>query len=397
MSRDTRLEDLIGIEHTKLGFFKEAQLKMRELRLSNRELEQKRQEIQAILDGITDVMAVIRPDFRVVSVNHVFFKTFQCLNPLDRHCYEVFRGRGRPCSPCPLVDALRANHVCRQTHIFDVNGKNRQFEITASPLMEAGGTAGNVLLLKRDVTVEKAYEAKYYHTEKMATIGLLAAGMAHEINNPLTAIGGFTEGLRRRLPQLRDQLGETDPRLIRAFQEYLDTIQNECNRCRDIVRNLLTFSPRERVDFVAVDVNRVVVDVIKLLEHQLKQRLPQAICLDLDPAGPRANGVEAELKQVLLNLVLNALDAVQSGGQITVRSGASDRWTVLTVEDTGCGIPPENLNKMFDPFFTTKPVGKGIGVGLSTCYNIIRQHQGEILVDSEPGRGARFRVKLPVV
>lgn len=396
MSHDTRLEDLIGIEHTKLGFFKEAQLKMRELRLSNRELEQKRQEIQAILDGITDVMAVIRPDFRVVSVNHVFFKTFQCLNPLDRPCYEVFRRRSRPCSPCPLVDALRANHVCRQTHIFDVDGKNRQFEITASPLMEAGGTAGNVLLLKRDVTVEKAYEAKYYHTEKMATIGLLAAGMAHEINNPLTAIGGFTEGLRRRLPRLREKLGETDPRLIRAFQEYLDTIQNECNRCRDIVRNLLTFSPRERVDFVAVNVNRVVVDVIKLLEHQLKHRLPQAICLDLDPTGPRAKGVEAELKQVLLNLVLNSLDAVQSGGQITVRSGTRDRWTVLTVEDTGCGIPPENLNKMFDPFFTTKPVGKGIGVGLSTCYNIIRQHKGEILVDSEPGRGARFRVKLPV-
>jgi signal transduction histidine kinase len=396
MNGDTRLEDLIGIEHTKLGFYKEAQIKMRELQHSNRELEQKRQEIQAILDGITDVMAVIRPDFRIVSVNHVFFKTFQCLNPLNQYCYKIFRGADRPCSPCPLSDALRANHVCRQTHIFDVDGKNRQFEITASPLMEAGGTAGNVLLLKRDVTVEKAYEAKYYHAEKMATIGLLAAGMAHEINNPLTAIGGFTEGLRRRLPRLRERLAETEPRLVRAFQEYLETIRDECNRCRDIVRNLLTFSPREKREFTRVDVNRVVVDVIKLLEHQLKNRLPQAICLDLDPADPMAQSVEAELKQVVLNLVLNALDAIQGGGQITIRSGVRGRWMVVCVTDTGKGIPPENLSKLFDPFFTTKPVGQGIGIGLSTCYNIIRQHQGEILVESGPARGATFRVKLPL-
>jgi two-component system, NtrC family, sensor kinase len=395
MGGDTRLEDLIGIEHTKLGFFKEAQIKMRELRLSNRELEQKRQEIQAILDGITDVMAVVRPDFRMVSVNHVFFKTFSCANPLDRRCYEVFRGRSRPCAPCPLTDALRANHVCRQTHIFDVDGKNRQFEITASPLMEAGGTAGNVLLLKRDVTVEKAYEAKYYHAEKMATIGLLAAGIAHEINNPLTAIGGFAEGLRRRLPRLREGMEAAEPRFVRVFEEYLETIGNECNRCRDIVRNLLTFSPRERVAFTQVSVNRIVVDVIKLLEHQLRHRLPRAICLGLDPSEPEAIGVEAELKQVVLNLVLNALDAVRGDGQITVRSGIDGQWTVLTVEDTGCGIPADHLGKLFDPFFTTKPVGQGIGVGLSTCYNIIRQHKGEILVDSEPGIGSTFRVNLP--
>ncbi len=398
MARETKMEDLIGLGHTKLGFFKEVQVKIRELQETNLKLEQKRQQVQAIIDGITDVMAVVTLDFRIHSVNHVFYTTFSRSSPIGEPCYHVFRGQRRPCDDCPMIAAVENNDTCRRMHIYNLKGENRQFEITASLLRDRLGRVENILLLKRDVTVEKAYQAKYYHTEKMATIGLLAAGVAHEINNPLAAISGFAEGLKRRLPRLEARLGiqPTDISLKRDFREYVETIMAECNRCRDIVQNLLTFSPRSRVMRSAVDLNDLTVDVIKILEHQLKKKLPRAICLDLSPSLPPVSGVVAELKQVVINLVLNAMDAVQEKGTILIRTfPEDDRWIVLRVKDTGCGIAPKDQDKLFEPFFTTKPVGKGIGIGLSTCYNIIRQHGGEIMVESEAGEGSVFEVRLP--
>lgn len=399
MTRETKMEDLIGLGHTKLGFFKEVQIKIRELQETNLKLDQKRRQVQAIIDGITDVMAVIALDFRIQSVNHVFHATFSHPSPMGEPCHRVFRGQDFPCDDCPMVEALRMNDTCRHTYIYSLNGENRQFEITASLLRDGCGNVENILLLKRDVTVEKAYQAKYYHAEKMATIGLLAAGVAHEINNPLAAISGFSEGLKRRLPMLERRLGNdpADRSLRKDLEEYIQTILAECNRCRDIVQNLLTFSPRSRVVHAPLNLNDLTVDVIKILEHQLKKQLHRAICLDLSPSLPPVCGVVAELKQVVINLVLNALDAVQEKGTILVRTiQEGEAWVVLRIEDTGCGIHPRDLGKLFEPFFTTKPVGKGIGIGLSTCYNIIQQHKGEIVVKSRVGEGSIFEVRLPL-
>ncbi len=400
MNNETKMEDLIGLGHTKLGFFKEVQIKIRELQETNLKLDQKRQQVQAIIDGITDVMAVVTLDFTIHSVNHVFYTTFSHRSPKGEACYRVFRGQSRPCDNCPMIEAVRKNDACRQMHIYNLDGENRQFEITASLLRDGAGKVRNILLLKRDVTVEKAYQAKYYHTEKMATIGLLAAGVAHEINNPLAAISGFAEGLKRRLPLLEKHMGEhpAGAALKKDLEEYIETIMTECLRCRDIVQNLLTFSPRRRIVHTAVDLNGLVLDVIKILEHQLKKKLRHAICLDLAPSLPSVYGVVAELKQVVLNLILNALDAVQEKGMILIHTFQHDNaWLTLSVEDTGCGILPKDQDKLFEPFFTTKPVGKGIGIGLSTCYNIIQQHKGEIVVVSRPGEGSVFEVRLPRV
>ena len=398
MKRETTIEDLVGLGHTKLGFFKEVQVKIGELRAFNLELEAKRQEIQSILDGITDIVADVSLDFRIRTVNQSFFKLFPIATPRDTLCYRTFRNRTHPCPECPLLEARRTNQVCRQMVILPVSGKNRQFEITASPLRDARGNPASILIVKRDVTLEKEYQAKFYHAEKMATIGLLAAGVAHEINNPLAAISGFAEGLKRRLPRLQAALGEADEYqdLMVDFQEYVGTILTECNRCRDIVQSLLTFSPRQNPEFTRVDLNQMVDDVLKLLQHRLRRYPPDAIRLALAAVSPQARGVAPELKQVVLNLVLNGLDAIRGGGHITLltaQSGEED--VVLHVVDTGCGIAPEHMAKLFEPFFTTKPAGQGTGVGLSTCYNIIRQHGGEIRVTSKVGRGSTFSVRLP--
>lgn len=389
------LEDIVGIGHSKLGFFKEVQVKIEELNRSNLELERERKHVQAILDGITDIVAVISPEYRIRSVNHSFFETYQQGDPSGAKCYEVFRGRTSPCGECVLREAVRTNAVCRKNAIILINGKNRQFEITASPFNSSEQSPGELIVVKRDVTREKDFQAKYYHAEKMATIGLLAAGVAHEINNPLTAIQGFTDGLRRRMRKIEPHLEEAD--LADDVNEYLDIIRDECRRCSGIVQSLLDFSPRRQADFSRVNLNHLVENVLKLLQHRLKQHPETSLHLDLEDDLPEINGMPAELEQVILNLVLNSLDAVSGVGDISIRTagGSEDRRVRLEVEDNGHGIAPENKPKLFEPFFTTKPVGKGIGIGLSTCYHIIESHGGEITVDSIPGRGALFRVYIP--
>jgi two-component system, NtrC family, sensor kinase len=393
MNLEPTLEDLIGIEHAKLGFFREVQDKIAELKASNLELARKKNTIQAILNGITDLMVVLSQDMRIVSVNRVFNDIFGDRQPQGRFCYEVFRGSDRPCSPCPVRTARDQNRLCRQLHIYPVDGQNRHFEITASPLRSADGRPCHMLLLKRDVTLEKEYQAKFYQAERMATVGLLAAGVAHEINNPLPAISGFAEGLKRRLPKLAQSV---DDLLFNDFQEYVDTILKECQRCQEIVRTLLTFSRGACADFSPMDLNGLLTDTVKLLRHHLKQHRHELIHLEIDETLPLISGDASQFKQVILNLLMNALDAVQTGGTITLRTFSDGKETVvLAVEDTGCGIAPEHLDKLFEPFFTTKPVGQGIGIGLSTCYNIVQKHGGEILVRSTLGQGSTFLVKLP--
>lgn len=393
MKLEPTLEDLIGIEHAKLGFFREVQDKIAELKTSNQELARKKNTIQAILNGITDLMVVLSQDMRIVSVNRVFSEIFGERNPKGDYCYRVFRGKDRPCSPCPVRTAREQNRLCRQLHIYPVDGQNRHFEITAAPLRSADGKPCHMLLLKRDVTLEKEYQAKFYQAERMATVGVLAAGVAHEINNPLTAISGFAEGLRRRLPKLAESV---DGELFGDFQEYVDTILKECQRCQEIVQTLLTFSRGACTGFSPMDLNALLEDTVKLLRHHLKQHRRDMIRIEIDDALPHLSGDASQIKQVILNLLMNALDAVQNEGSITLRTFAEGEGTVvLAVEDTGCGIPPEHLDKLFEPFFTTKPVGQGIGVGLSTCYNIVQKHGGEILVRSTLGQGSTFLVKLP--
>ena len=396
MKPKTSIEDLIGLGQSKLGFFKEVQVKIAELQKTNRELARQRQQVQVILDGITDIVAVISPDYRIRSVNNSFYDTYARRPPDDDLCYDVFRGRSQPCETCMLRDALATNRVCRVNAIIPVGGRNRQFAITASPLRDRHGSPTDILVVKRDVTVEKEFQAKYYHAEKMATIGLLAAGVAHEINNPLTAIRGFTEGLQRRVAALAarvfDKTAQAD------FDESLAIILQECRRCSGIVRSLLTFSPRKTTQRGQTDLNQLVKTVLRILHHRLKRYPDNLIRLHLDDALPSIHGDVAEIEQVILNLVLNALDAIGDNGTIDIRTFTCRRGQVcLEVADNGCGIPPDDLPKLFEPFFTTKPVGKGIGIGLSTCYHIIRSHGGEIEVASVPGEGARFTVRLPVV
>ncbi len=399
MPRPMSIDDIIGIESIKLGFFKQAQKTILELQTSNMELEQKRQDVQAILNGIPDVMAVISLEYELLTVNNAFFETYGIADPHGMKCYDIFKDHGRPCSPCPLAMAKEGRcNVCRNLQILQLNGENRQIECTASLMRDAEGNPGKVLLLQRDVTLEKQYQAKYFQAERMATVGVLAEGVAHEINNPLTSISGFAEALTLRMDSLAQCLREKGEcgDLLDIFSEYLEIILMECNRCSDIVRNLLTFGHKEIRSFTIVNLNDVVSNCLKLLQPRLAQLPHGTISQVLTSQEPCVLGHPGELMQVVLNLVLNALYAVKESGSITIYTSIIKDMVVLKVIDTGHGICKEHLDKLFEPFFTTKPAGQGIGVGLSTCYNIITKHGGSISVESEPMRGAAFEIIMPL-
>lgn len=392
----TTLSDIVGPEYTKLGFFREVQDKMAELETYNAELERKKQEIQDILNGIMDLLAVVSPDYRIVYVNRVFNDYFDIPRPQGLFCYQVFRGATEPCPVCPLRTALETGKPDKSAYIDHRPDRSLHFEVVASPMFDDKGHVRNVLVSKRDVTMEKEYQAKYYQAEKMATIGLLAAGVAHEINNPLAAISGFSEALKRRLPHLDALLGQDERGLMEDFTDYTTTILDECNRCRDIVGNLLSFSSQKSCKFSTMDLNSLVTGTLKILHHQIKLHPGITLVQDLWPGPVNIQGAQGELKQVLLNLVLNAMDAIETSGTITIRTNMdSSGRAALIVEDTGQGIRAETLDKLFIPFFTTKTTGHSIGIGLSICYNIIKMHGGEIHVCSEPGKGSAFRVMLP--
>ena len=241
-------------------------------------------------------------------------------------------------------------------------------------------------LLAADLSV--ALELKSLHnqlirSEKLAALGQLVAGVAHELNNPLTAVMGYGELLSEDAP-------------TGAMRERLDKLVNEGRRMKKIVENLLRFSRQRAVVRQAVDLATVVHDVLSLREYYVRTRGLE-VAVNIQPSLPQVAVDEDQFKQILLNLVNNAIDAVEAETElrkITVRAFSRGNRAILEVEDTGTGF--SDLNRAFDPFYTTKPVGKGTGLGLSICYGIIKEHDGEIRIENVQPHGARVTVELPI-
>jgi two-component system, NtrC family, sensor kinase len=218
--------------------------------------------------------------------------------------------------------------------------------------------------------------------DKLSSIGLLAAGVAHEVNTPLAVISTYAQMLAK-------QVAEDEQK-----SKMLEKIAKQTFRASEIVNSLLNFSRTSPTEFVDVDLTRVLRETLSLIDHQLRTSGVEvrAVLADLLPVV-RGNG--GKLQQVLLNLFLNARDAMPDGGTLTVRSWGEAGFVHVEVADTGQGIPPENLSRIYDPFFTTKGVKKGTGLGLSITYGIVQEHNGVIEVESRVGAGTRFRLEFP--
>jgi signal transduction histidine kinase len=232
------------------------------------------------------------------------------------------------------------------------------------------------------VTARVRLEEQLQHSDKMASVGLLAAGVAHEVNTPLTGISSYTQ-------MLKEQIRPEDLRY-----PLLEKIEKQTFRAAKIVNNLLNFARSGGAEFEALDVNRLLHDVLSLLEHQL-ERAKVKVRKELAEELPRVRGNENRLQQVFFNLILNAKDAMPSGGWLTLATSADDDTVVVEIKDTGVGIRREDIKRIYDPFFTTKGMGRGTGLGLSVSYGIVQEHGGAIFVESAPGQGTTFQVALP--
>lgn len=363
----------------------------RQLHVKAQELDRLRAFSQNILESLDDGLLVVGQDGRVMHWNRALERItgVPAAAALGQRLDAVF-------DP-PFVGAIeRARRGERGAAVTrvplagrgDRAGARRLVNLATGPLQPQPGCTdpGGTVVMIEDVTERVALEEQLRISERMASLGLLAAGVAHEVNTPLTGISSYTQ-------MLLEQADPDDPRT-----RLLEKIEKQTFRAARIVNGLLNLArpaaESDQAERTTVDLNEVVADVLALLEHQF-ERSRIKLRRELAGAPVRIVGYEFKLQQVFLNLFLNARDAMPSGGWLTVATRLEGAEAVAEVADTGVGIDREHLDRIYDPFFTTKPMGAGTGLGLSISYGIVREHDGSIHCESGPGQGTRFTLRFP--
>ena len=345
-----------------------------------------------MFDSISDGVVIYDSSGLVQQRNHIVPRFFPTETLLGNSCKALFHpGQAKDYEDCPVGKALKGESFHTSFSITRNGGENHFFDVSATPLEGPTGKR-RALLFLRDITERRNQELSLLQAEKMSSIGLLAAGVAHEINNPMTSVAGYAEALQRRLqeaPGLAD-----DPRM-KDFPKYLEIIVREVYRCKTIIDSLLSFSRKSEGVFGKVIVNSIIEEVLELMCHQSRDK-KVFIKENLLASLPAISGDASALRQVFLNLVLNAFQAIEVGGMITVETTVDGSHVIARVIDNGAGISSDILDQIWNPFYTTKEVGKNQGLGLAVTYDIVEKHAGTIKVMSKLGSGTEFVVSLPI-
>lgn len=366
-----------------------------EVALRAREIEEQRRFIAQVIDSLPVGLYVVDRNYRVTLWNRMREIGSQGLpreEAMGRPVFEVLSRQD------PLVLREEFDTVFRvgKTIQMELEAPTasgpRSYRISKIPMRDGRGEVSHVITIGEDLTDWHAAQARILQSEKLAAVGQLAAGVMHEINNPLATIGACVEALTGRL-QDRGAMP------VAQAREYLEIIDKEVQRCTDIVDGLLDFSRPKATARQQVNLSAVIEDALFLLKHHQRfKRMTVERTLASELPDLPAN--QEQLVQVFMALLLNSVDAMEGrGGVIGVRTGRNpDRGDEVFAEvrDAGLGMAEAELSKIFEPFYTTKPPGRGTGLGLSICYGIVQQHRGRITVESVPGQGSTFRVFLPI-
>lgn len=391
-----------------------------------RQLKERNEEMEAILNHIQDSIVVMTPEQKIVEVNEAFLKQMGYTREqvIGQRCYEIFQMENRRCHLnndgilCPLNDVIRNKTSRHRTDLtrVDIHGNVRHMDVIVCPIWEADGKISRFIEISRDMTrikkqqetIQKQLEqmveertreleethAKLLHQDKMSSLGKLSAAVVHEINNPIAGVLNLIKLIKRINTE-----GPVTEKETAIFDQYLDLTETELLRVSRIVSNLLTFARHSKTETKKLLLNDLIERTLIMNANLLKINQVR-IVQNLDPNLPKILGSEDQLQQVIMNFVSNAVEAMETSPtkELTISTGyrLSDNTVYLQCCDTGIGIPKENTYKLFEPFFTTKKKGKGVGLGLSVAYGIVKDHNGMIEVDATMEKGTAFTVRLPI-
>ena len=339
-------------------------------------------ELIAAFDGITDLIVILDADYRITFANKAFYDFYKIEKTEEIYghkCYEIIHDESERCTKCPTHKTLKSGEVI--TLEKELRGEILKY--WTYPVFDSNHSIINIVSYARIITGQKKTEQELIHSERLQGIGRLAAGTAHEINNPLCSILGYAELIQELIPA-------DDP-----SYELLGDIIESAQQGKKIVAGLLEYS-RQSVSYTNYC---SIHDVIGKAASLIKLQKEKKITFDIKN-GTGLPEVKIDMQktvQALLNIILNAIDASPDGGTIDISAQQHGKdYISVKVRDRGCGIPEENESLIFNPFFTTKEVSKGTGLGLSIAQGIIEQQHGKIIVDSELGEGSTFEVLFPV-
>ncbi len=377
--------------------------------------------METIFNGIKDFILIISPEREIQMVNDAFLKHMKYARKdvIGRKCYEVFQEVTRKSSNChkncPLEDVIRNKRHCQvELTRLGSDGKPNYTELTIFPIWEQKGKIEKFIEVSRDITQRKVNETqnqayllkmveertrqlkesheRLLHQDKMSSLGKLASSVVHEINNPVAGVLNLVMLSKRILKE--DQINQEE---LNQFLQYLDLMETETRRISRIVSNLLVFSRQSKIEVIKFDLNELIDQTLMLNSNLLKINRVRVIEA-LEHNLPLVSGSEDQIKQVCMNLISNAIESMagREKKRLTIKTFRKNKENAIGLEiiDTGMGIPNKIIPKIFDPFFTTKKRGKGVGLGLSVVYGIIKEHGGSVYVDSVPGKGTRFSVTL---
>ncbi len=351
------------------------------------ELERLKAYTENIIESINVAVLAVDSTGRITSCN----RAFEDLYGVRRE--EIAGSSADTLFPADIITSIRGATGTQDWEIRTpgsiyrmsletCRGEMLIVNMSMIPLRHSPDMDSGALLVMEDITEKMQLEDQLLQAEKLSSVGLLAAGIAHEVNTPITGISSYAQMLLKELP-------ESDQR-----KPILEKIERQTFRAAEIVNGLLNFARMNGTEFRDLDINQLIIESLSLLEHQMTEN-GISISRSLDASLPPVFGNSGKLQQVFVNLFLNARDAMPAGGELRIRTAMNESMVVVDIEDTGAGISPEDIKRIYDPFFTTKVASRGTGLGLAISYGIVQEHGGRILVDSEPGKGTRFRLKLP--
>ncbi len=350
-------------------------------------LDEIRTLLQGTIDSIDDAIKIVSPDYEVLFINRAAEKLHgkTCEEVRGKYCYTELRGKAEPCAHCAskiVVESGKSQQI--EYFITDAEGQRREFEQFHYPLKNEDGALLGIIEITRDITERRTFERQLMHSEKLAALGQLSAAVAHEIRNPLT-------GIRLGIDSLLENTSEANQK------ETLEAVIQDVRRLDHVLTQLLDFTRRKEPQRDRLNVVELIERALFFIRKQAKgQKVTIKLNLRRDLPEVRANA--DQLMQVLLNIFLNALQAMPGGGMLRIRT---DRLThgaksgiLITVQDSGKGIPEEYRDRLFEMFFSTKPSGSGVGLAVSN--KIISEHGGAIWIESPPGMGALVNIFLPL-